>query len=151
VKAFRFRLEQALRWRATQVDLEKSQVALAANRLAAIRADVESRRKELNDGALKMAAGVTGSALACWAPWADRTRRQIVEFEKKTREAECVLAARMRLLVEANQKKQVLENLEATERDRWQGELGRELEAFASEAFLGRLQSKSGRARSSGG
>jgi hypothetical protein len=73
--AFRFRLEQSPRRRATQVDLEKSQAAVAANRLAAIRADVESRRKELKDGALKMAAGATGSVLACWARGPIRTRR----------------------------------------------------------------------------
>jgi hypothetical protein len=142
VKAFRFRLDQALRWRATQVDLEKAQVSVAANRLSAIRADMEARRRDLEKSALKLAEGANGAALACWAAWADRTRRRIAELEKKGLEAERLLEQRMDLLVGANRKKQLLENLERTDRARWQSEFGRELEAFANEAFLGRLQFK---------
>jgi hypothetical protein len=151
VKAFHFHLEQALRWRATQVDLEKSQVSMAAGRLAAIRADMESRRNELKDSAIHLVAGITGSALESLAVWTDRMRRHILELEKKAQEAERVLAARMQLLVQANQKRELLEHLKRTEHAHWLGEIGRELDAFAGEAFLGRLQSKSARARSSGG
>src|SRR5205814_1276856 len=140
-----------LRWRATRVELGESQVSLAAKRLADIRADADSLKEERKDSALKMAGGATGWGLGSWAAWAGWKRRASGAVAKKAQEAERVLASRMQLLIEANRKRELLENLEGTERARWQREFGRELEAFASEAFLGRLQSKSGRARSSGG
>jgi hypothetical protein len=151
VKAFHFRLDQALRWRATQVDIEKAKVAAAAGLLASIRSDLESRRASLNESARHLAAGSNGAALEYWAAWRDRTGRQIKDLVVNLREAEGALAVQMKLLVEANQRQRLLENLKQTEHARWHVEFGRELEAFASEAFLGRLQSKSGRARSSGG
>ena len=151
MKAFRFRLDQAKRWRATQVDLEKSRVALAAQRLAALRSEAEARRRELKESAQYVVKGMTGSELESLAVWRDRMRRQIVDIEKQADAFQQALAAQMKLLVEANRKHLLLENLEQTEQARWQSAFTRELEAFASEAFLGRLQSKSGRARSSGG
>ena len=151
MRAFRFRLDQALRWRATQVELEKARVGIAAGRLAALRVEADGRRQELKDSARQIGAGTTGSALESLAVWMDRTRRRILELEKQTLEAERALTAQMQLLVEANRKHLLLENLERTERARWQVAFSRELEAFAGEAFLGRLQSKGGRARSSGG
>ena len=151
MKAFRFRLDQAKRWRATQVDLEKSRVALAAQRLAVLRSEAEARRKKLKESAQYVVKGMTGSELESLAVWRDRMRRQIVDIEKQADAFQQALAAQMKLLVEANRKHLLLENLEQTEQARWQSAFTRELEAFASEAFLGRLQSKSGRARSSGG
>ena len=151
MKAFRFRLDQAKRWKATQVDLEKSRVALATQRLAALRSEAEARRKELRESVQYVVKGMTGSELESLAVWRDRMRRQIVDIEKQAGEFQQALAVQMKLLVEANRKHLLLENLEQTERARWQSAFNRELEAFASEAFLGRLQSKSGRARSSGG
>jgi capsule polysaccharide export protein KpsE/RkpR len=148
VKAFRFRLDQALRWRATQVDLEKSRAAVAATRLANLRARAEASRRELKESPPQL---TTGSELQSLAIRRDRMRRQILDIEKQAKEAEQALAERMKLLVEANRKHLLLENLRQTEQARWQSAFTRELEAFAGEAFLGRLQSKSGRARSSGG
>ena len=148
MKAFRFRLDQAKRWRATQVDLEKSRVAIAAQRLAALQSDAEASRSELRGSAPHL---TTGAELQSLAVWRDRMRRRILDLEKQAKESQQALAEQMKLLVEANRKHLLLENLEQTEQARWQSAFTRELEAFASEAFLGRLQSKSGRARSSGG
>ena len=148
MKAFRFRLDQALRWRATQVDLEKSRVAAAAQRLASLQAQAEAGRRELREIPPQL---TTGSELQSRAVWRDRLRRQILDLEKRAKEAEQALAAQMKLLVEADRDRLLLENLRETEQARWQSAFNRELEAFAGEAFLGRLQSKSGRARSSGG
>ena len=151
MKTFRFRLDPALRWKATQVDFEKSKAAVAAQRVATLRAEAEARRKELKESAQYVVKGMTGSELESLAVWRDRMRRQIVAIETQATEAGKALAEQMKLLVEANRKHQLLENLRQTEQARWQSAFTRELEALASEAFLGRLQSKSGRARSSGG
>ena len=151
MKAFRFRLDQALRWRATQVDIEKAAAASAASRLAGIREEAESLRQSLTGSALELASGATGESLKSWSAWRDRTRRRIVELEGKEQEARKALDDQMQRLLEANRKQRLLEKLREGEQARWQADFGRELEAFASEVFLGRLQSKSGRARSSGG
>ena len=151
MKAFHFRLDQALRWRATQVDIEKSRAAAAAAQLVAVRLELEARRNELKSGARSLMGTSTGSALAGFAAWRERTMLRIESLEKTEQDAERAVAAQMQLLVEANRRCRLLENLRHTEHAQWQKEFGRELEAFASEAFLGRLQSKSGRARSSGG
>jgi len=151
VKAFEFRLDQALRWRSTQVDIEKSHAAQAAARLAAIRAELEARRTELREAPRHLSAGSNGASLESFGVWTNRIRRHIADLEKKAKEAAAALAARMELLLEANRKRRLLENLRQTEHGRWRVESNRELEAFAGEAFLGRLQSKNGRARSSGG
>jgi hemerythrin-like domain-containing protein len=134
VKAFRFRLDQALRWRATQVDLEKSRVGIAASRLAALRAQADARARELKDQQIGTVA--TGSELASLAVWRDRMRRQILDLEKQAKQAERALAEQMKLLIEANRKHLLLENLERTEQARWKAAFSRELENFASEAFL---------------
>jgi hypothetical protein len=48
----------------------------------------------------------------------------------------------MALLIEANQKLRLLENVKRTDQGRWRKEFDRELAALADEAFLCRLQSK---------
>src|SRR5437870_2848166 len=101
VKTFRFRLDQALRWRDSQVDLEKSRVSLAANRLAAIRTEIERRGTELKNSAALIATGGAGSSLQSWPAYASKSRRQIKQLEEGAREAERALAAQMQVLVEA--------------------------------------------------
>jgi hypothetical protein len=48
----------------------------------------------------------------------------------------------MKQLIEANRGVRLLEKLRHSEQDRWRLAFGRELEAFAGEAFLHRLQSR---------
>ena len=143
MKAFRFRLDQALRWRATQRDLEKSRVAVAAKVLNELRAEIETLRRSLTGGSLELStAGTTGESLASWAAYTEHTVRRIKELETKALKAEQALAAQMSLLTEANRKVRLLENLRHSELDHWNAEFNRELEAFAAETYLFRLQSK---------
>jgi flagellar export protein FliJ len=150
MKAFRFRLDPALRWRATQLDLEKARVAAAAKRLADIRAVLATLRTNLSSSTSQIGPVSSGSALEILSAYAERTRRQIAELEKGAARAEQDLAAQTQVMLEANRKLHLIENLKETARTDWQSEFTRELETFAGEAFLGRLQSKK-RARSSGG
>jgi len=143
MKAFQFRLDQALRWRATQLDLEKSRVSLAAQRLQELRAEIEARRAELSDGAGQLSvSGGTGSSLVLWAGFAERARRQIKDLESRATQAEQALSAQLQVVTEANRKVQLLENLKQSEQNKWQAEFNRELEAFAGESYLFRLQSR---------
>jgi hypothetical protein len=150
MKAFRFRLDQALRWRAAQLDLEKARVAASAKRLAEIRSALAALRANLAGSACQIGPVSSGSALEILGAYTEKTRRQIGELETGAKRAEQDLAAQTRLMLEANRKLHLIESLRDTAQMRWNGEFTRELEAFAGEAFLGRLQSKK-RARSSGG
>jgi shikimate kinase len=99
MKAFRFRLEQARRWRATQADIEKAKVAAAAARVSALQTEREVRRSWLDDGARQMSTGANGPALEAWASYAKRVRREVAQIEKHLREAERALGEQLRALV----------------------------------------------------
>lgn len=151
MKAFRFRLEQALRWRCAQADLEKSRTAAVAARVSAVQTQLESRRNELSAAARDLAAGAPGAALESWTAYSRRLRREIADNEKQLKEAERALGEQLRLLAEARRKVRLLENLKQSGQADWNAELDRELEAFAGEAFLIGYNRESRRARSSGG
>lgn len=136
MKAFRFRLEQALRWRATQVDIEKAKVAAASNVVQGIRSQIEIRRTALAGAVSGLAGGATGLAVQTGGAWISRCRREIVELEQRAVVAEREMAAAMQCLVQANRNMQLLEKLRQAELTRWQADSARELEAFASETFL---------------
>jgi flagellar export protein FliJ len=150
MKAFHFRLDQALRWRATQLDIEKSRVAAVAKRLADIRLALETLRSNLSNSTSQLGPVSDGSSLEILSAYTEKTRRQITELDKSLMPAQQALAAQTQLMIEANRKLHLIEKLKHTAQTAWNEEFTRELEAFAGENFLGRLQSKK-RARSSGG
>lgn len=150
MKAFRFRLDSALRWRATQNDLEKSRVAVAAKRVLDLRTAIETRHIDLQNGALQLTPVSSGSALEHWSAFTGKIRRELGELGKALKRAEEALAVQTQALLEANRKLRLVENLKESAHIEWSEEFNRELEAFAAETFLGRLQSKK-RARSSSG
>jgi flagellar export protein FliJ len=145
VKAFGFRLEQVLRWRETQVNLQKPRVAVAAGRLQEIAATLEARRAELSAAASRIMEAPTGDALVSYAAFRERSNARILDGEAQALVAKRTLNIEMNRLVEANQKVRLLENLKRTAQGRWNREFDRELAAFADEAFLCRLQSKTER------
>src|ERR1700743_3128322 len=63
MKAFTFRLEQALRWRETQVEVQKSRVASASGRLAQTVALLEARKADLSSAAAAIDHEPTGAGL----------------------------------------------------------------------------------------
>jgi hypothetical protein len=142
MKAFTFRLEQALRWRDTQVNLQKSRVAGAAGRLVEVEAILEARRAELSSAATRIIDGPTGAALRSYEGFRERSRARIRDSEAQALAAQRTLALEMNRLIEARQKLRTFENLRRTGEERWRRDFDRELAAFADEAFLCRLQSK---------
>jgi hypothetical protein len=142
VKAFQFRLDPALRWRATQLRLEREGVAQAAGHLAALQTELDARRSELRTGSAELVpAGSAGLAatFASWAAYADRCRRRIRALEDESREARKALALRTQNMVDVHRKLRVLENLKRRDEAGWERKSGREMEAFAGEAYLARL------------
>jgi flagellar export protein FliJ len=136
VKAFNFRLDSALRWRAAQVDVERNRVSTATAQLNGIRSAIEFRRRELSGGAAIVMKGSSGDVLHSWSGWVKRCNREILALEQRAQAAEQAVASCLRSLVQANQNMQLLGKLKQTAFSHWQAEAGRELEAFASETFL---------------
>ncbi len=142
MKAFRFRLEQALRWRKAQAEQLKATAAAAADRVSALNADLEARELRLRADSEGLTQTPDTEGFQNWAAYLRRAKRESAGVEKQLREADRLLGEQMRLLVEANRKVRLLEKLRENAAGRWNAEMQREIEAFASEAFLGRLQSK---------
>lgn len=152
MKAFHFHLDQALRWRATQVQLEKTRLSVAAGQLRQIREEIATREREVSAGSMQLsAAPQTGEALTHWASFMDRSRRQLTDLNSRAAQAEKALATQAQCLLEANRRMRLLDNLKQRQLSGWRADLNRELEAFAAESHLVRLQLNNGRARSSGG
>jgi flagellar export protein FliJ len=142
VKAFHFRLDQALRWRETQAGLQKSRVAAAVGRLSEIERSLESERASLNGACSGLLDNPFGHALQSFAAFRDRTRRRIRDLEGQSLLARRNVGLEMNQLVEATRKVRILENLKQADQTRWHRDLDHELAAFADEAFLSRLQLK---------
>ncbi len=142
MKAFHFRLDQALRWRETQVSLQKARVSAAVGRLAAIEKTLDSERVSLSTASTRLIEETVGHALQSFAAFRDRTRARIRDLEAQSAVAKRSVALEMNKLIEARQKTRLLENLKLADHTRWRQDLDRELAAFADEAFLSRLQLK---------
>ena len=136
MKAFTFRLEQALRWRGTQVVAQQSRVATAAAQRGAVEALLESARAEAAGGAADIIREPASFPLSSYAAFIDRSRSRIRQLEANLAAADRTLAAERDQLVSANRKLRLLENLKHDAQVRWRAEFDRELSAFADEAFL---------------
>lgn len=121
-----------------QVTLQEARLAAAAARLAEIRAAIDSRNRELTAAATSIATTRTGADLALYSDFRQRIRIRIRDLESQAQIAQRTVAQETARLVEANQKRKLLENLKADARSEWTRAFDRELSAFADEAFLNR-------------
>ena len=137
MKAFCFRLDQALRWRGTQVAAQQSRVATVAGQRAAVEALLASAKAEAAGGAADLLREPANFPLSSYAAFVGRSRARIRQLEANLVAAEQAHARERDLLVAANRKLRLLENLRHDAQLRWRGEFDRELAAFADEAFLG--------------
>jgi hypothetical protein len=142
MKAFAFRLEQALRWRGTQVTAQQSRVAASAAQRSAVAALLTSARAEAAGGAADIIREPTNFPLSSYAAFVDRSRASIRQLEANLAIAERALAVERDLLVSASRKLRLLENLKQDAQLRWRRDFDRELSAFADEAFLGASRSR---------
>jgi hypothetical protein len=142
MKAFHFKLDPALRWRATELRLEREGVSRAANQAAVIQSELIAKHNELRSGSSQLVAAGS-AAFGSWAAYVDRSRRRIRLLEEQLKGARKALAVQTQKMVDAHRKLRILENLKRDNRADWEKELDRETEAFAGEAFLARLSRNS--------
>ena len=129
--------------------MDREAVSRAASQLAALQAELNATHSELRSGAAELVSAGS-AAFESWAAYVDRCRNRIRSLEDRSREARKALTLQTQQMVAAHQKVRVLENLKRDDHADWTRELNRETEAFAGEAFLGKLL-REGRAMGMGG
>jgi hypothetical protein len=145
VKAFVFRLQQALAWRETELNLQRARVAAVTATLASVESAVRAAHADVQRAATLVPTDATGLRLDSYAAFRRRSQHHIRELEAQALAARKAVDLETKQLVEANRKVRVLENLRTGAQNQWQREFDRELADFADEAFL---QGISRRARS---
>ena len=140
MKPFQFRLERVLEWRRRQAEFEQHKLGQAlaqAQRLEAERlALAESRRQAQLDAVHANATTAEDLwMLRDYLVQADRQDRLLAERVSKQAR---VVENQRHVTMEAQRRREALERLRQSRQDEWRREINRELEAFASEAFLAR-------------
>jgi hypothetical protein len=136
VKAFGFRLAQALRWREQCGLLEEARVAVAGARVAAVRAAYRVWVENAAAAARGLTTGGAGAAFYSYDGFLKASSRRALALIQEEKAALAEYAAGMMRLVEATRRVRLLENLREADRQVWQNESDRELAEFADEAFL---------------
>ncbi len=140
MQTFRFPLERVLNWRRVAFTAEEARLGpllAEQKRLDAAREEIlatwERAGREL------LAAGtVDGSELVALGGFRARLERQRAANERQRAEArECIAAQRQRI-IEAHRRFRLLEKLRSRRMAEWHLAEKREMETFASEAFLAR-------------
>lgn len=136
MKAFAFRLQQVLEWRATELNVQRARAAVATANVSSIESQIRAEQANLSSAATLVPAGATGLGLDSWAGFRRRSQMRVRELETQLLAARKATEAEMSRLVEARRKVRVLENLETRARDQWRRDFDHELAAFAEETSL---------------
>jgi flagellar export protein FliJ len=138
VKAWQFRLEAALRWRAAQLRVTQEAAAAAARRVMGLEREIGALYGALRRGGRELAPSGS-AAFHAWDAYVDRARRRIAFLEGEVWKARAEAAAAKQKVMEAYRGVRALENLRESQRAEWVREFERELDTFADEAFSARL------------
>lgn len=131
MKSFRFRLEQVLSWRRTELDLEEGrlkQLHAAVEALDRERTELASACDDAGRSLLSRAA-LYGADLQLLASYRDAVKRQSARLEQKRTERQAEIATQKEKLMEARRRFRLLEKLKERKRTEWQYEAERQAEA----------------------
>jgi hypothetical protein len=142
MKKFDFPLDQALRWRQIQANLQQARLAAAAVVRLRIEAEIEALHKEAEREYVLIQHPGSGVSLDSWAGFRARSQRALESLEKQAAGARSAEAGEMIRLREADQKYRILEQLRDSQLLEWRKQFDRETESLAAEAFLCTLQSR---------
>lgn len=137
---FRFRLESVLKWRAIELETEESRLrGLLELRNRSVRAR-EENEAALADAERKVlaAAAVTGAELWALSGYREASRERAATLEAECRERERDAAVQREKVRDARQRCRLLERLRERRMAEWTAGNQRELDAFATEAYLAR-------------
>jgi hypothetical protein len=141
MRHFRFRLERALEWRRTELELERAkfeQQMLEMTRLDSERADIEAAgiRSEIEARTWRPLTGSDLRALAAFRRYVIGKEKQI---EARREEGRRKLESRKSAMIEARRRCELLERMKQRRREEWQAAADRELEQVAAESYLARF------------
>jgi hypothetical protein len=117
---------------------QQARVAAAVARRSGILTQLDAIKAEAAICAADIIREPAGVALAACPAFAARSLARTRQLDADFAATDRALAVEMDLLVVANTKLRLLENLRSREQARWRTEFDRELSAFADEAFLSR-------------
>ena len=138
MKSFRFPLQKPLEWRQVQLQLEESrmkQLTAGLRRLDAARAELEAALNRAEREVIQ-AGSVDGTETAALDGYRSHARKSAVALLRSRREQEQRIAVQHRNLLEARRRVRILEKFRDRQLAEWKSELNREVENFASEAYL---------------
>lgn len=138
MRAFEFRLRQALEWRRTQLETEENKLRQLVARVEEVAQEIAQLDvlKNRAERTLREAATVDAADLWAWAPFRKRLFAQSQALAKRKRECEQQVTIQRQKTQEAQRQCRLLEKLEERRRSAWQIEADRELENLAAESFL---------------
>ncbi len=137
MKAFRFPLDSALRWRRSQCDLERAAVQRLLQQraqLAEAHAQSVAERTRSSEAIL-----LQPSEFETLSGFHARVDRAKAVLHSRQNELEPRIAAQVRRAMEAQRKVKLMERLKQRRVDQWTQSRNAEDEAFATEAWLSRM------------
>ena len=143
MKNFHFPLERVLAYRRLQRDIERGRLeqSLAHVRKVEDLAAEIRREGEMTEADVRTSP-MDGTQLRSLEGYRGYLKRSANEVEMHRRRAEHAAEQQRTQLVEAERSVRMLEKLESKARAEWQSALQREMEEFASEAFLARWKQR---------
>jgi flagellar export protein FliJ len=138
VKSFRFPLENALRWRRSQLELEEFKL----KRMIAELQQLETLRRQLRtDGVtaranLVKATTIDGHELAELSSYLLHLSKSEDNLVRRRSDQQRRIGEQQRRLLDARRRLRLIEKLKQRRFSEWQYELNREIETFAAEAYL---------------
>ncbi|HVP47005.1 MAG TPA: hypothetical protein VMT32_10500 [Bryobacteraceae bacterium] len=140
MRNFRFSLEKILSWRSTELQAEEARLALLfteRSRLDARRAAVSDARENAARRLLAEGA-VDGSELESLQGYRGRLEKELIAMDRRRAQSAEQIALQQARVVDAQRRVRLLEKLRARRLEEWRTAWQREVENFASEAFLAR-------------
>jgi flagellar export protein FliJ len=139
MKAFQFRLQRVLEWRAAGVERQRLRVQNLLQELESLSLLIEKVRGEMS---LHASGIVPGTELATFARYRERLTRELVRVTDRRRVCSEQLRIAREELMQADRNLKLLERLKEKRLEGWKREFDHELESLATEAFLARWPGK---------
>lgn len=143
MQRFQFPLEQALKWRATRLELENA-------KLAQLRQEKENARRlcgNISEAEQREVAAfrqgsrnVTGAELTLLASYRQGVARRLKKLELVIGNCEAAIEKQKAAVLEADREKRLLESLKQRQLEEWTYEFNREIENTAAELYLANQQ-----------
>jgi flagellar export protein FliJ len=140
MKPFQFRLERVLEWRRRQAEMEEMKLGQSlaeAQRLETERQELATARRGSQAEILE-SRSLAASDLWMLGNYLKQAARADAQLAASQSRQKTLVEARRAAAVEAQRRCEALERLKQMRSQEWSREIGREMDAFASEAFLAR-------------